>query len=95
MKTLFLPIEKSKWNRNLCTKICKCLKRKEKKRNVIQKKDGKKHDYQNVEILEISKLIRNIKDGHKSERMKDSSINIWEIKKLSINVHTYEPTLTT
>ena len=76
MKTLFLPIEKSKWYRNLRTKICKCLKRKEKKRNVIQKKDGKKYDYQNVEILEISKLIRNIKDGHKSERMKETNTEI-------------------
>ena len=30
---------------------------KEKKRNIIQKKDGKKYDHQNIEILETSKLI--------------------------------------
>ena len=29
----------------------------EKKRNIIQKKDGKKYDHQNIEILETSKLI--------------------------------------
>ena len=61
MKTLFLPIEKSKWNGNLCIESCKYLERKERRRNVIQKKDGKKkHDYQNIEILEISKLIKKV-----------------------------------
>ena len=33
---------------------------KEKKRYIIQKKVEKKHDYQNIEILEISKLIKKI-----------------------------------
>ena len=32
----------------------------EKKRNIIRKKDGKKHDNQDIEILEISKLITKI-----------------------------------
>ena len=40
------------------------------------RKNGKKYDYQNVEILEISKLIRNIKDVHKSERMKETNTEI-------------------
>ena len=34
---------------------------KEKKRYINQKKDGKKkHDYQNIEILETSKLIKKV-----------------------------------
>ena len=60
MKTFILPIEKSKWNRNLCIESCKCLKRKERRRNVIQKKDEKKHNYQNIEILGTSKLIKKV-----------------------------------
>ena len=57
MKTLFLPIEKSKWNRNLCTKCCKYLRRKEKK-------------YNEKERQEKTELFKNIKKQKSEEKYK-------------------------
>ena len=63
MKTIFLPIEKSKWNRNLCTKSCKYLRRKEK-------------NYYEREREEKTELFKNIKNRNLKKNKKDKCRNI-------------------